>query len=193
MQSKGKYNYNNAIDGLIRIGREEGVQAYFTGVEITVIRAILMTAGQLVTYDLAKEAILASGILGDGLPTHFLSSLLGGLVATTICAPADVVKSRIMAQRKEKPVYTGTLDAFAKIYHDEGPLAFFNGWLLAFARLAPQTILTFVILEKLKYYYAHLILVLSGGILLKYLHNVELLVTLGVTLVFLMGKGHVTF
>jgi dicarboxylate transporter 10 len=29
------------------------------------------------------------------MPTHFVASLLAGTVATTACAPADVLKSRI--------------------------------------------------------------------------------------------------
>jgi dicarboxylate transporter 10 len=29
------------------------------------------------------------------MPTHFLASLLAGTVATTACAPADVLKSRV--------------------------------------------------------------------------------------------------
>lgn len=30
------------------------------------------------------------------MPLHFVASAMAGTVATTICAPADVVKSRVM-------------------------------------------------------------------------------------------------
>ncbi|KAI8837004.1 mitochondrial carrier domain-containing protein [Chytriomyces cf. hyalinus JEL632] len=170
--------YANAFDGLIRIGAEEGIAAYFTGIEITIIRAVLMTLGQLVTYDLAKEAILSFGLLQDGFGLHFAASIVGGVVATTLCAPADVVKSRIMAQSKDKPAYTGTWDAFSKIYQKEGLSAFFNGWWLAFARLAPQTILVFVILEQLKVGYAQLPQLLADPVLLRQLYSLEFLWTI---------------
>jgi dicarboxylate transporter 10 len=31
----------------------------------------------------------------DGVPVHILASLAAGTVATTVCAPADVLKSRL--------------------------------------------------------------------------------------------------
>lgn len=48
-------------------------------------------------YSAAKRELLANQSLGlqDGMPTHFLASLLAGTVATTACAPADVLKSRV--------------------------------------------------------------------------------------------------
>jgi dicarboxylate transporter 10 len=49
------------------------------------------------SYSAAKRELLANQSLGlqDGMPTHFLASLLAGTVATTACAPADVLKSRV--------------------------------------------------------------------------------------------------
>ena len=38
-------------------------------------RAILMTIGQLCFYDQIKQTLLASGLFGDNLVTHFTSSL----------------------------------------------------------------------------------------------------------------------
>ncbi len=48
------------------------------------------------------------------MPTHFLASLLAGTVATTACAPADVLKSRIqnaVSVDGVKPV-SATRDAY---------------------------------------------------------------------------------
>lgn len=52
------------------------------------------------SYTAAKRALLANTSLQDDVKTHMLSSLVAGTVATTICAPADVLKSRIQAASK---------------------------------------------------------------------------------------------
>lgn len=51
-------------------------------------------------YTAAKRALLANTSLQDDVKTHMLSSLVAGTVATTICAPADVLKSRVQAASK---------------------------------------------------------------------------------------------
>lgn len=51
-------------------------------------------------YTAAKSAFLANTSLQDDVKTHMLSSLVAGTVATTICAPADVLKSRVQAASK---------------------------------------------------------------------------------------------
>lgn len=48
-------------------------------------------------YSAAKQYLVSSAGLKDDVRTHFLSSLVAGTVATTICAPADVLKSRIQS------------------------------------------------------------------------------------------------
>ena len=45
-------------------------------------------------YDAAKDAILASGRLKDGVPCHLAAALLAGVTATAVASPVDVVKTR---------------------------------------------------------------------------------------------------
>lgn len=70
-----------------------------------------------------------------------------GLVATTVCAPLDVLKTRIM---NSSGVVTSSTQMFFHIVKSEGPAALFKGWLPAFLRLGPHTIVTFIVLEQLK-------------------------------------------
>jgi len=87
-----------------------------------------MNASQLVSYDFFKESLLAHG-LDNGMPLHILSSALSGTVATTICAPADVVKSRVMnASGNDGPVKL-LMESLKK----EGPRFLFKGWLPAWS------------------------------------------------------------
>ncbi|KAI8147252.1 mitochondrial carrier domain-containing protein [Fennellomyces sp. T-0311] len=142
-------NYKSALDGIIRMSREEGVTALFRGLGPNVNRAILMTSSQCVSYDIFKDLLLRHSPMQDGLTLHFTSSVLAGLVATTVCSPVDVIKTRIMAASgKERKI--SSLTIMGQMYKMEGMRSFFKGWTPAFIRLGPQTIITFVVLEQLK-------------------------------------------
>ncbi len=55
-------------------------------------------------YAAAKRVILSRTQLQDDIRTHALASLFAGTVATTACAPADVLKSRIQSAAKGSSV-----------------------------------------------------------------------------------------
>lgn len=69
-------NYRNALDGVLRMSREEGLSSLMRGVGPNVNRAILMTGSQLVSYDVFKDLLLNTAGLKDGAGVHFGSSLL---------------------------------------------------------------------------------------------------------------------
>lgn len=70
-----------------------------------------------------------------------------GGIATTMTQPVDVLKTRL---QNAKPGEVNSLLQLVKNTAKESPLAFFKGYIPAFARLAPHTILTFVLLEQLR-------------------------------------------
>lgn len=72
---------------------------------------------------------------------------LQGAIATTLTQPVDVLKTRAM---NAKPGEVKSILILIKGTAKEGPLAFFKGYIPAFARLAPHTVLTFVFLEQLR-------------------------------------------
>ncbi len=69
------FSYKHAIDGLMRVAREEGFRKLFNGADWASTRAVLVTIGQLSFYDLIKGKLLATGQFQDNLTTHFTSSL----------------------------------------------------------------------------------------------------------------------
>ena len=80
-------NYKNAIDGLIRIFREEGFSKLFRGVEWAAQRTALVTVGQIAFYDATKEQLLRTGLFQDNVMTHFTASIFAGTVATILSQP----------------------------------------------------------------------------------------------------------
>jgi dicarboxylate transporter 10 len=145
-------NYKNAIEGLVRMVREEGGKSVWKGVWPNSMRAVLMTASQLASYDGFKRILLSHTSLTDNLTTHFTASLLAGFVATTICSPVDVIKTRIMSATESKSIMT----LMTHTYRTEGLGWMFRGWVPSFIRLGPHTIATFMFLEQHKNIYRHL-------------------------------------
>lgn len=70
-------SYKNAIDGLLRVAREEGPRKLFSGASTASTRAVFMTIGQLSFYDLVKAKLLAAGFK-DNLTTHLMASATAG-------------------------------------------------------------------------------------------------------------------
>lgn len=152
LPAEQRRNYKNAIDGLIRMVREEGIASIFRGIWPNSTRAVLMTASQLATYDVFKKEILQRTSLGDSLTTHFGASLMAGFVATTVCSPVDVIKTRIMSAHTKE----SALVVITRVTASEGLKWVFKGWVPSFIRLGPQTIATFMFLEQHKKIYRKL-------------------------------------
>lgn len=70
-----------------------------------------------------------------------------GAIATTFTQPVDVLKTIAM---NAKPGEVKGVISLVMNTLKEGPLTFFKGYVPAFVRLAPQTILTFVFLEQIR-------------------------------------------
>jgi dicarboxylate transporter 10 len=145
-------NYKNVVDGLIRMTREEGITSLWRGVWPNAGRAVLMTVGQLATYDGFKQVLLNKTTMKDNLATHFTASFLAGFVATTICSPVDVIKTRVMSATDGN----GVVRIVTDIFRAEGFRWMFKGWVPSFIRVGPHTIITFLFLEQHKKMYRKL-------------------------------------
>ncbi|KAJ4475477.1 mitochondrial carrier domain-containing protein [Lentinula aciculospora] len=143
-----RFNYKHCFDALFRMVREEGTSSLARGVGPNVFRAVLMNASQLASYDFFKASLLATPYFDDNIYCHFTASFAAGTVATTVCSPADVLKSRIM--NASGPGSSSTISTIRSALSTEGPLFIFKGWVPAWMRLQPTTILIFLTLEQLK-------------------------------------------
>lgn len=142
-------NYKHAIDGIVRMTKEEGVKSLFRGVGANSMRAVLMTASQLASYDAFKRILLEHLGMKDSMTTHFSASFLAGFVATTVCSPVDVIKTRVMSASNKE----GLMTLLGRIYREEGVRWTFRGWVPSFIRLGPHTVASLVLFEQHKKFY----------------------------------------
>lgn len=150
---ESRRHYKSAADAILRTIREEGLGALWRGASPTVVRAMLVTASQLATYDHVKEDILHHHWLHDGLILHVIASSAAGITASVTSNPVDVVKTRLMNMRVGPdgvPPYSGPLDCAVKTVRTEGPLALYKGLIPTIFRQGPFTIVLFVTLERLR-------------------------------------------
>jgi dicarboxylate transporter 10 len=127
-------NYAHALDGLVRMVREEGVASVFRGVWPNSARAAAMTASQLASYDVFKRTLLRLTPMQDSLATHFTASFLAGVVAATVTSPIDVIKTRVMSAPNGSH---GVVALLRDVYAAEGLRWMFKGWVPSFLRLGP--------------------------------------------------------
>jgi len=154
---KERRNYKGIGDALSRIANEEGIMGLWTGAKVTVIRAMLLSACVLGIGSEIKLRLLQTGlfekdgkVLFHGLPLLFVATLCSSFCANIVSNPVDVIKSRMQNQAKgDEQKYSGILDAFVKIIGQEGVGTLWSGFVPAFIKLAPYTIISLMLAEKL--------------------------------------------
>uniref|UniRef100_A0A0D3HVA0 Mitochondrial substrate carrier family protein ucpB n=2 Tax=Oryza TaxID=4527 RepID=A0A0D3HVA0_9ORYZ len=131
----------STIGVLKKIVAEEGVKALWKGVGPAMARAGCLTASQMATYDEAKQALLKWTPLEEA-----------GTASTLVTAPIDMIKTRLMLQRECKGarVYRNGFHCGYQVVVTEGVTSLYKGGFATFARLGPQTAITFVVCEKLR-------------------------------------------
>ncbi|XP_045115949.1 mitochondrial uncoupling protein Bmcp-like isoform X1 [Portunus trituberculatus] len=124
------FKEKSLLQAFVSIYRQEGIQGLWRGVLPTAQRAGVIVGVELPIYDMCKHYFIKMNILPDSASNHFLSSFissLGGAVAST---PLDVVRTRLMNQRRLKPspahingttvctsrVYTSALDCMVQCH-----------------------------------------------------------------------------
>jgi len=158
-------NYSSVFNALARIYKEEGLTTLWRGATPTIARAMVVNAAQLATYSQAKQAILGSGYIQDGIFCHFIASMISGLVTTIASMPVDIAKTRLqnMKYTDGKAEYKGASDVLLKVVRKEGFFSLWKGFTPYYFRLGPHTVLTFIFLEQMNIAYKLHVLGIAGG------------------------------
>ena len=151
---RAKPPYKTTFHAFTDIARREGVRGLWTGVGPTVQRAAILTASQIPSYDHTKHTILNADLMKEGPQLHIVCSMVAGFVTAFATSPVDVVKTRIMNQKKdslgEPLIYRNTLDCIIKTVKNEGPLGLYKGFVPNWMRIGPHTIICFFVFEQLR-------------------------------------------
>jgi len=152
-------NYTSVVDCIVRISKEEGLIKLWRGATPTVARATLLSAAQMGVTSEVKGGLIRSGYFGEkgnwlgGYPMMFCATTVSSFVANCVANPFDVVKSRLQNMSVDKATgkmpYSGMVDCFVKSIRREGPKVLFAGFTPAFVKLAPYSVISLTLADKL--------------------------------------------
>uniref|UniRef100_A0A673SUS7 Solute carrier family 25 member 30 n=1 Tax=Suricata suricatta TaxID=37032 RepID=A0A673SUS7_SURSU len=119
MQAQSSTIQGGMMGNFLNIYQQEGARGLWKGVSLTAQRAAIVVGVELPVYDLTKKHLILSGLMGDTVSTHFLSSFACGLAGALASNPVDVVRTRMMNQRVLRDGrcsgYTGTLACLLQV------------------------------------------------------------------------------
>ena len=104
----------------------------------------MINVGEMASYDQIKQLFLTYTSIKDGIPLHFIAGYSAGFIATVIASPFDVVKTRLMSS---PDTYSGVISCFSRTFKEEGPRAFYNGFIPNFFRLGTWSAICFISME----------------------------------------------
>jgi len=136
--------------GVIRkVVAVDGVTGLWKGCMPGLVRSCVLTAAQCATYDEIKSQVKSVTGWSDGIQVHLSSSMIAGLVSTTITNPLDVVKTRMFVSGSQ---YSGPFACIAHVLKQDGMMGFMKGWSASYCRLGPHTTIMFLTAEQLRQY-----------------------------------------
>lgn len=111
-------------------------------------------------YDYSKMFFIRHQLMVDGAGNHLVSSFCAGLCACLASSPMDVVRTRMMNQRKlivkssrrgsETHIYRSSLHCALVTVRSEGLGALYKGFVPSFTRMGPWNIIFFLVYEQMK-------------------------------------------
>jgi hypothetical protein len=138
-------SYRSGMEQVTTIWRSNGFSGLYRGWEPNVARAAMITIGLTVGYDQTKEEFKRYGILQEGFALHLVASIFSGTAASVLCAPMDVIKTRVMAGSHQ-----GWFSCLGHILKNEGPSGLFRGLSANMSRLCPAVMMQLPVLEQLR-------------------------------------------
>eukprot|EP00667_Euglena_gracilis_P013613 EG_transcript_14055 len=143
--------YANTLEALKGLYATGGLPGLYKGAVPNMLRASLVTAAQVASYDHSKTLFLRHKLMEEGVSLFVVCGLISGLTATTIAAPADFIKTRVMNDRSvgDHTALRGLACLVGTVRY-EGPAALFKGWFPAWLRLGPLFVISWPLMEFMR-------------------------------------------
>lgn len=151
MQAQGRLPlaerpYANSMDCYKQTISKEGLKGLWVGWGPNVLRNSVINASKLASYDQFKQICTQNFGLSDGKLTQSICAFMSGFVATCFGSPLDVMKTRLM----NMPAGSSIPGLVSSMMKNEGPLAFYKGFVANFMRIGCWNICMFLTLEQIK-------------------------------------------
>ncbi|KAE8605318.1 hypothetical protein XENTR_v10015062 [Xenopus tropicalis] len=138
----------------VTIVSKGGIRGLWAGWVPNVQRAALVNMGDLTTYDMVKHFLLRNTPIKDNSLCHTISSICSGVVAATLGTPADVIKTRIMNQPRDKHgrglLYKSSTDCLIQAIRGEGFMSLYKGFMPTWMRMAPWSLVFWLTYEQIR-------------------------------------------
>lgn len=149
------HNYRGIRDAFWRIRRREGWRGFYKGAGPVTIRAGVVAAAELSSYDEIKGGLKRNTSLKEGVWLHLMTSMAAGFFSTVVSSPFDVIKSRVItqpihAETGEPLHYTGMLDCLQKSLKSEGPSFMWRGFWINYLNKGPCVVIMFMAYERIR-------------------------------------------
>lgn len=126
-----------------RVITQEGLVGLYAGMSPAVVRHFAYTPVRVVAFESLRRWNFGAAGEPVGLPSLLVFGFTAGALGQLVASPADLVKVRMQADGRlvaaglqARPRYTGLVDAFLKITHEEGVHGLWRGSLPAVQRAA---------------------------------------------------------
>jgi len=138
---------------MMQVGREviarDGPMGLYKGLGTTVTRAAVLGATKMATYDVLKTELRKTYGWQEGPGLVFVASVATGLAITITTSPATNMQTLIMSGNITGGG-GGMLDAAGDIMRRQGPIGFFRGFGMQWARFGPYAVVQFAVWESLR-------------------------------------------
>ncbi|KAM4678656.1 LOW QUALITY PROTEIN: mitochondrial uncoupling protein 4 [Amazona ochrocephala] len=150
---EGKPLWFGVHHAFMKILSEGGVRGLWAGWVPNVQRAAVVNMGDLTTYDSVKHFLLLNTPLVDNGVTHSVASGCSGLVAAVLGTPADVVKTQVMNQPRDKQgrglLYKSSTDCLTQTVQGEGFMSLYKGFIPTWM-MAPWSLVFWLTYEQIR-------------------------------------------
>eukprot|EP00301_Raphidiophrys_heterophryoidea_P025140 c8364_g1_i1.p1 GENE.c8364_g1_i1~~c8364_g1_i1.p1 ORF type:complete len:289 (+),score=55.44 c8364_g1_i1:439-1305(+) len=144
-------SYRGVAHALTSIVRHEGITHLYRGIVPTSVRAAIVAAAEMGSYDAIKRTFVTNRILSEGQLLYFVCGLTAGFCAIMASFPIDVAKTRLINQGKRGAAvhYTGIVDCLVKTVREKGLLGLYHGSGPAIGRQCVVTVVQWMLYEEI--------------------------------------------
>merc|ERR1712070_1144249 len=130
--------------------KDQGISGFYRGVQANVMRACVLNASKMSTYDITKGKVVElTGWTRKDPRTVFCSSVVAGFVMTLCVSPFDMIRTKLMNQPTDKKIYSGFVDCVVKTVSNEGILSLYRGFIPIWGRFAPSATIQLLTIETM--------------------------------------------